>query len=68
MIFSPFFNYVLLVYGHYLNGLLQIFRFYTLILYNLQSLDIYLCPSISVLYMHVNRQMLKRIEKESLSE
>lgn len=68
MIFSPFFNYILLVYLHYLNSLLQVFRFYTLILYNLQSLDIYLRPSISVLYMHVDWQVLKRIEEESHSE
>ena len=68
MIFSPFFNYILLVYLHYPNSFLQVFRFYTLILYNLQSLDIYLRPSISVLYMHVDWQVLKRIEEESHSE
>ncbi len=63
MIFSPFFNYILLVYLHYLNSLLQVFRFYTLILYNIQSLDIYLRPSISVLNMHVDWQVLKRMKK-----
>ena len=57
-----------MVYLHYLNGLLQVFRLYTLILYYLQCLDIYLRSSISVLYMHVDWQVLKRIEEEPHSE
>ena len=68
MILSPFFDYILLVYLHYLNSLLQVFRFYTLILYNLEGFDINLRPPISVLHMHMDWQVLQRIEEKSHSE